>query len=241
MIFAIYISTCFSLCRLSAGWEARSTCHSCGIAKSPKSCRANVQFVIHAFLKRYRLWLCSNCRECVAEAEGVCVCECACGCVCGWVWVRWLQMRLAAVAIERDGAGTQRDRERGREGEREKGGEMASNASTELVITARWILINAHIHIEREEEREWEWDSQRDKLFLGFVYFCPWSFSWTELSWTELSWSEERACVLNCSGIDGVALRAHNRIVMMCSSAANSSSDSSGSSGSGINSGNSRS
>lgn len=44
-------------------------------------------------------------------------------------------MRLAAVAIERDGAGTQGDRER--EEEREKGGEMASNASTELVITAR--------------------------------------------------------------------------------------------------------
>lgn len=42
-------------------------------------------------------------------------------------------MRLAAVAIERDGASTQRDRERGRE----NGGEMASNASTELVITAR--------------------------------------------------------------------------------------------------------
>lgn len=41
-------------------------------------------------------------------------------------------MRLAAVAIERDGAGTQRDRERGKERR-----EMASNASTELVITAR--------------------------------------------------------------------------------------------------------
>lgn len=43
-------------------------------------------------------------------------------------------MRLAAVAIERDGAAFI-ETEMEREGK--KGGEMASNASTELVITAR--------------------------------------------------------------------------------------------------------